>query len=386
MGQIVNFIVPRSRVAQTHQTMREEILAAIEPFIFESLSKGESVRKNFERDFAQKVGQPFGCATHSGTIGLYLALRGCGVGTGDEVITVGNSDISTTAAISHCGATPVLCDVQESDYTIDPHLVEPLISERTKAILPVDLYGHPADVKQLREIANHYSLKIVEDAALATGSLDHYRPVGTFADVTVFSFAPLKPLGCAGNGAIITSHDEIIARRISILCGYGHAPENFQSRSGHQAHVEEGFNVPLDPLQAALLAVKLPFLEQWTEQRRTVVATYQHMLQDLAVQLPTFRPESNPNFRSYTIRVKNQQAIYQGLKKAGIEVVLHYTPPVYRQPVYPRGLPGSKYLPVTDRLAKELICLPVSAELTEKDVTYVAEVLRDLLTSEPDEN
>lgn len=379
MERIQRFRVPRSRVADTHRAMRAQILPTLEPVLFGPLFQARQVCCALEHDFAVVVQQSFACAVHSGTVGLFLALRACSVGPGNEVITVGNSDISTTAAISHCGATPVLCDVLETDYTIDPARVESLITKRTAAILPVDLYGHPADVKTLREIAERHGLKIVEDAALATGARDYGQSVGAFADVTVFSFAPFKPLGCVGNGAMLTTSNKQIARRIRLLCSYGHAINTQADMPGHQMHVAEGYNVPLDPLQAALLTVKLPHLRDWTRKRRDLVAAYAEGLRDSRVVLPVFRSESSPTFRSYTVRVKDQQMIYQALRRAGVEVVLHYVPPIYRQPVYGGSLPGSDCLPVTDQLAQEIICLPVTVELDEDDIRFVVSLLRDLL-------
>ncbi|MGC8836884.1 MAG: DegT/DnrJ/EryC1/StrS family aminotransferase [Anaerolineae bacterium] len=379
MEQATEFRVPRSRVYETHKALRQAIWEALEPVLFHSPAAGEAARRDLEEQFARIVGQRFACAVHSGTVGLFLVLRACGVGPGDEVITVGNSDISTTAAISHCGAVPVLCDVQASDYTMDPDLVEPLITERTKALLPVDLYGHPADVQRLREIADRHGLCIVEDAALAAGARDHGRPVGAFADAAVFSFAPFKPLGSVGNGGMVTTDNPEIAQRLRLLCGYGHLPDVKAPEPGHQRHLAEGYNVPLDPLQAALLSVKIALLPEWTAKRRAIAAAYEERLRSLDLALPAFRPESEPTFRSYTVRVRDQVRVYQGLRRAGVEAVLHYVPPVYRQPVYPQGLPGSDRLPVTERLAREIVCLPVSPELTLDDVEYVVEVLRNLL-------
>ena len=378
--EVTKMIVPRSRVSDTHQALRDDVMAAVEPLLFGPLPHEEK-SETLERAFAEMMEQRFACGVHSGTVGLFLALRGCGVGPGDEVITVGNSDISTTAAISHCGARSVLCDVKESDFTMDPGLVEPLITEHTKALLPVDLYGHPADVKSLREIADRHDLRIVEDAALATGARDYGRPVGAFADATLFSFAPFKPLGCVGNGGMVTTNHEGIARRVRLLCGYGHMPDRRAETPGHQMHVGEGYNVPLDPVQAAVVRVKLPYLSEWTARRRRIAATYEEGIRPLGAAVPSFRPESEPTFRSYTIRVEQQQTVYQGLRAAGVEAVLHYVPPIYDQPVYENGGLRRGDLAVTDRLAQELICLPVAPELSEADVQCVIEVLRDLLST-----
>ena len=337
---------------------------------FGSSNQGYVVRHQLEVAFAKMVNKPFACAVHSGTIGLFLALLACGIKPGDEVITVANADISTTSAILQCGAKVVLCDVQEQDFTIDVAQVESLITSRTRALLPIDLYGHPADVKRLREIANKHHLMIIEDAALATGALDYGQPVGAFADATVFSFAPFKPLGSAGNGAMIVTDDEGIQERLHLLSGYGHAQSDVGVVAGHQWYVAEGYNVPLDPLQAALVLTKIPYLTKWTARRREIAHKYESGLQDTSALLPAFRKESMPTFRCYTIRVSRRQQVYEALRKAGIEAVIHYAPPVYRHPGYSGDQPD-KGLPVTEMLANELLCLPVAPELTSDDVIHV---------------
>lgn len=371
--------VPRSRAYRTHRALRSEILQAMEPVLFDSMAAAYDRRGDLEASFAEAVDQRFACAVHSGTVGLFLALLACGVSDGDEVITVGNSDISTTAAIIHCGATPVLCDIREEDYTIDVAKVEALITSRTRAILPVDLYGHPADVRALREIAQRHDLRIVEDAALATGAADHGRPVGAFADAAVFSFAPFKPLGSAGNGAMVTTDDEAVARGLQALAGYGHAKDYEDVLPGHQRYIAEGFNVPLDPLQAAVVSVKLPYLEAWTERRHEIARAYREGLADTAAQLPSFRAESEPTFRCYTICVPQRERVFATLMEAGVEAALHYTPPAYRHPGYSGPVPESERLPVTERIAGDLLCLPVAPELDDNDVNYVIEQVRACL-------
>lgn len=371
------FRVARWRVDQTHHALRDEIHAALDQVLFGTMKTGYQVREAFEGAFAQAMQQAYCVAVHSGTMGLLIALRACGVGEGDEVITVANSDISTTAAVRQCGAVPVLCDVQASDYTINPDLIEPLITARTRAILPVDLHGHPANVAQIRGIADWYGLRIIEDAALAAGSLDFGKPLGAYADVTVYSFAPLKPLGSLGNGAALVTKDADLHTRLRLLTYYGHASDT--PETGHQHYIAEGYNAPLDTFQAALLSVKLPHLSKWTAERRAIVRKYESGLANTSAILPSFRPDSEPTFRSYTIRVPRRQTIYRALRDAGIEVVLHYAPPAYQHPVYSGGLPGSQALPITDRLADELLCLPVSPENTDVETNYVIDVLCRLL-------
>ena len=373
--------VLRSRATETHRTLREEILAALESIIFDSYHNSYTIRADLEVAFAAEVEAKFAVAAHSGTIGLFLALRSCDIGPGDEVITVANSDISTTGAISQCGAIPVLCDVLASDYTINSDLVERLITDKTRAILPVDMHGHPANVKALRPLADHYNLKIVEDAALAAGACDYGLPVGAFADVTVFSFSPFKPLGSSGNGAMLVTNDEEIYDKLRLLVGYGHDPLRDGVKGGYQNYTAEGYNVPLDALEAAVLSVKLPYLKDWTAKRRAIVAALQDGLAGTSARMPSFRPESAPTFRSYMICVDRQFEIHQGLRAAGIEAAFSYAPPIYEYSVYAGQFPNSHELKVTDRLAKELLNLPITPEFSASDVDYMIETTKQLLRS-----
>jgi len=372
------FRIPRSRVNETHLQMRDDIIAALEPILFGDYRQSYDIRAELESAFAAEVSARHAVAVHSGTIGLFLALRACDIGPGDEVITVANSDISTTGAISQCGATPVLCDVLESDYTIDPALVEALITARTRAILPVDLHGHPANIKALRPLADQHGLKIVEDAALATGAQDHGAPVGRFADVAMFSFAPFKPLGSAGNGAMVVTDDDVIHDKLRLLASYGHDPAP-DIPNGYQDYIAEGYNVPLDGLQAALVLHKLPFLSQWTAKRQDIAAALEAGLANSAATTPRFRPESAPTFRSYAIRVDCQMELHSALRDAGIEAVIHYAPPIHRYSVYSGGLPGADNLPVTDMLARQYVNLPVTPELTTDEVNYMIDTIKSLL-------
>lgn len=370
--------VPRSRASQTHRAMRDEIIAALEPVLFDAYRHSYPLRSQLEDAFAADAQQRYTVAAHSGTVALVIALRAIGIGPGDEVITVGNSDISTTGAISLCGGTPVLCDVLESDYTMDIKTVEEQITERTRAILPVDLHGHPADVKALRALADRHQLKIVEDAALASGAMDHGLPAGAFADVAMFSFAPFKPLGSAGNGAMLVTNDEAIHNQLRLLVGYGYSPEPV-TPAAWQNYIAEGFNVPLDGLQAALLLVKLPHLKEWTARRRAIAAALEAGLAETPVITPRFRPESAPTFRSYAIRSERQLELHDGLREAGIEAVIHYAPPIYRYDVYADAFPNRDQLPVTELLASQVVNLPVTPELTDDEVEYMIETVQKLL-------
>ena len=360
------FRIPRSASSETHQALRDELMAAIEPLVTNGYGHSQQARTQLEAAFAAEVDARYAVAVGSGTIGLFLALRACGISAGDEVITIANSDISTTAAISNCGARPVVVDVLATDYTINTDQVEALITPKTRALLPVDLHGHPANVKALRPLAESYGLKIVEDAALATGACDYGRPVGAFADAAVFSLAPSKPFGSVGNGGMVVTNDEEIYQQLCLLSDYGHAPRAPNQPAGYQNYIAEGYNVPLDGLQAAMLLVKLPYLKQWTERRRAIGEALEAGLAGTSARTPKLRPESAATFRSYTICVDRQLEIHQSLREAGIEAMIHYAPPITHYTVYAGLFPNKDQLPVTERLARQIINLPVSPEVCRR--------------------
>lgn len=375
------FRIPRSRTFETHQALRDEFMAAIEPLVLNTYSHSAKVRAQLESAFAAEMDAKYAVAVGSGTIALFLAMRACGIGSGDEVITIANSDISTTAAVTNCGARPVVCDVLESDYTIDPEQVEALITPNTRAILPVDLHGHPANVKALRPLADRHNLKIIEDAALATGAHDYGRPVGAFADAAAFSLAPFKPFGSAGNGGMVVTNDEEIYRKLCLLADYGHAPRAPNQPAAYQNYIAEGYNVPLDALQAAILLVKLPYLKEWTAKRRAIGEALQAGLAGTSARTPQLRPESAPTFRSYTICVDRQLEVHQALREAGIEAVVHYAPPITHYTIYAGLFPNKDQLPVTERLGREIVNLPVSPEFTDEDIDFMIDTTKSILES-----
>ena len=358
--------------------MRADIEAALAPVMYGESSAGYAVRAQLERDFAAAVSADHAIRRPIPAPSLSISPFGLAESArGDEVISVANSDISTTGAIHQCGATAVLCDVLASDYCMDAAQVETLITPRTRALLPVDMHGHSADVKALREIAgpawlaHHRGTRHWHPARA-----DYGRPLGAFADVAMYSFAPYKPLGSAGNGAMLVTNDAALAERIRLLVTYGAGGE---MADGRQDYVAEGYNASLDPLQAALLTVKLPHLPAWTARRRAIVATLEAGLTGTNAITPTFRDESEPTFRSYCVRVPNQMEMHKGLREAGVESVIHYAPPVHKYSVYSDSFAGRAALPVTDMLAQEIVNLPVTPELTDDEVAYMIEVVRRLL-------
>ncbi len=377
-----NYRIPRSLVHLTHQDMHNDIISRFEHVLLSEYSVGAHVvGEQLEQEFVKHIGHKYATGVHSATMGMLIGLRACGVAEGDEVITVGNSDISTTAAIHNVGASSVLCDIKIDDYTIDPDKVEALITKRTKAILPVDMYGHPSDVKALRVIADKHNLAIVQDAALALGATDHGLAIGSFADVVVFSFAPLKPMGSLGNGGMVATSSPDIHRSIYLLTGYGHSGVFEGLELGHQDHIDEGYNVPIDPFQASLVSAKLPRLSEWTARRREIVSMYVDQLSGPGLHIPTFRPSSEPTFRCFTICVLDRSRILSTLRDNGVEAVLHYVPPVYKQSVYKDTMLANSELPVTDKVTDSLLCLPVSPELSDDQVLQVIQIVNDALVS-----
>ena len=376
---MTEYKIPRSLVHITHKDMLEEIMEKFKTVLLSEYSIGaHRAGEALEHEFVKYIGHEYVTGVHSATMGMLIGLRACGVNKGDEVITVGNSDISTTAAVHSIGAKSILCDIRFDDYTIDTNQVEKLITENTSAILPVDIYGHTADVKTLRSIADKYNLSIVQDAALALGASDHGLPVGSYADIAVFSFAPLKPMGCLGNGGMVATSSSELHRAVTLLTGYGHA--GFEGLElGHQDHVDEGYNVPIDPFQASLVSVKLPKLGEWTQRRRDIVNLYRDNLKGEDLHIPKFRSDSEPTFRCFTVCVKDQSRVFKELRSRGVEVVLHYVPSVYKQSVY-QDTELSRYdLPITDKVTNSLLCLPVSPELSDEQVMEVIDIFNDVV-------
>ncbi len=331
----------------------------------------------FEAAFAEWLDVTHAVGTNSGTAALKVALLALGVGPGDEVITVPNSDIGSTAAINHVGATVVWVDVEADTGNIDPQLVAAAVTPRTAAILPVDLYGHPADLPALRAIATRHGLAIVEDACLALGAAIDGRRVGQLADITCFSFAPTKHLGAYGSAGAAVTNDNDLARRMRRLVGYG------QDRERHYApglaaapleHLSEGFNERLDELQAAMLQVKLPHLREIIDGYIVRAAVYSDSLAGTPVQTPTVRNGVTHTFRNYVVHVADRDRVQRRLADAGIATGLNYAPPLHRQPAY-RGLSDPNAFPVADRQAESLLALPVGPHLDAATCRYVAEAL-----------
>ncbi len=325
----------------------------------------------FEEAFAAAHRVRHCVAVNTGTSALHLALLAAGVGPGDEVITVPMTFVATSWAVSYCGARPAFVDVDPATYTMDPNLVEARVTPRTRAILPVHLYGQPADLLPLRQLADAYGLALVEDAAQAHLASYRDEPVGGFGLAAAFSFYPGKNLGALGEGGAVVTDDDDAAARMRAL------RDHAQSRRYH--HAEVGFNYRMDALQGAVLGVKMRHLRRWTERRRVLAERYIRLLRDLPIDLPLVRADRDPAWHLFVVLHPQRDRIRAELEARGIQTGLHYPVPVHLQEAY-RHLgyqPGD--FPVAERVARECLSLPLYPEMTEQQQDIVAETLADVL-------
>lgn len=327
-----------------------------------------------EQEFAAYCGAESGIAVNTGTSALHLALLAAGVGPGDEVITVPFTFVATVAAIDYTGATPVFVDIDPVSYTIDVTQIEQAITERTKAILPVHLYGQPADMDPILEIARRHGLIVIEDAAQAHGAQYNGRSVGSIGDIGCFSFYPGKNLGAYGEGGMVVTSNPDYTRTMKMLRDWG------QERRYH--HVLKGYNYRMDGIQGAILRVKLRYLEQWTEARRTHAAEYDRLLLQTDVKTPIVMPYARHVYHVYALRSPERDNLQKALQDCGIQTGIHYPIPVHLQPAYlDLGYQVGAF-PHAEQAAKEVFSLPMYPELTSAQVKTVAASLDQILQGE----
>jgi dTDP-4-amino-4,6-dideoxygalactose transaminase len=323
----------------------------------------------FEEQFAAETGRAHAVGLNSGTSALHLALLAAGVGPGDEVVTTPHTWISTTWAISYVGATPVYADVDPDTGNLDPVAAEAAITPRTKALLPVDLYGHPAALVEFEALAERHGLHLIEDAAQSHLARLDGRPAGSFGHQACFSFYPGKNLGALGEAGAVVTDDPAVADRIRRLRDH--------AQDGRHRHVEVGYNYRMEGLQGAVLAVKLRHLGEWTEGRRRAADRYRDLLAGIeGVTMPAVAPGVEPAWHLYPIRVADRDAVSERLGAAGIGTGVHYPTPVHLQPAYCHlgYAPGS--MPHAERYAGTCLSLPMFAELTADQQEYVAKQVR----------
>jgi len=333
---------------------------------------GEEVEK-FEEEFSKYIGVKYGIGVNSGSDALFLALKALGISEGDEVITVSHTFISTVDAIVRNGAKPVFVDIDPDTYCIDVTKIEERITDKTRAILPVHIYGHPADMELIIKIARKYNLFIIEDACQSHGAEYKGKKVGSIGDLGCFSFYPVKNLGGYGDGGMITTNNKTLANRLKMARNYGQSQKYY--------HNFIGVNSRLDEIQAAILRVKLKHLDKWNERRRELAQLYNKLLKDTDVILPVEKEYAKHVYHLYVIRHKERDKLQKFLMKNGIQTQIHYPIPVHRQKAYNNFLDESIKLPVTEKICSEVLSLPIHPWLDFKKIEKINSFIKSYKTT-----
>jgi len=375
--------VPFLDLKVQYKQIKHEVL----PMVIEAMTNGAFIGGpqvlGFEKEFAEFCESKYCAGLNSGTDALRFALMAVGVGPGDEVITVPNTFIATTEAISQVGATPVFIDIDERTYNMDPQKLEDFLKKRIKpqasslkltpkAVIPVHLYGQPTDMDSILDIAQTHSIIVVEDACQAHGALYKDRKVGSFGSVGCFSFYPGKNLGAYGEGGAIVTQDEEMANKIRMIRDHGQAKKYF--------HDMEGYNGRLDAIQAGVLRIKLRRLSNWNQSRRENAAYYNELLSKIdGITLPVEADFAHSVYHLYVILVDDREGLQQFLSDKGIGTGLHYPLPLHLQKAYAHLGYEDGSFPVTESVAKRLISLPMFPELTREQIEYVVQCIKEFI-------
>jgi dTDP-4-amino-4,6-dideoxygalactose transaminase len=362
--------VPYLDLRAQYQSIKPEIDAAVASVLDScQFILGEQVA-GFEQEFAAYCGTAECVALNSGTSALHLALLAAGVGPGDEVITVPFTFVASVAAVLYTGARPVLVDIEPRSFNMDPAAIEAAITPRTKAILPVHLYGQTADMDPILEVAQRHGLVVIEDAAQAHGAKYKGLSAGSIGDIGCFSFYPAKNLGAYGEGGAVTTNNPTYAQSIRRLRDWG------TDRKYH--HVMQGYNYRMEGFQGAILRVKLRHLEKWTETRRALAGKYDGMLASRGLDLPEEMPWARHVYHLYTLRSDGRDSLQSALLAEGIQTAIHYAVPAHLQPAYSNLGYGRGSFPQAEAAADKVLSLPIYPELSEEAVTIVAEAVQRL--------
>lgn len=335
---------------------------------------GEEV-KAFEEEFAQYIGVKHAVGVGSGTDALHIALAACGIGPGDEVITVSHTAVATIAGIALTGATAVLVDIDPQTYTMDPKCFEAAITPKTKAVVVVHLYGHPAEMDVLVALARKHGLKVIEDCAQAHGALYKGRKVGSLGDAAVFSFYPTKNLGAIGDGGAVVTNDASLADRCRQLREYGWSKDRVSQI--------QGWNSRLDELQAAILRVKLKHLDTDNDSRRRLADGYGRLLKDAGLVLPTENPDCRHVYHLYVVRSSRRDALKEALLKSGVQALIHYPVPVHLHPGFKNCARISGSLAQTESAVKDILSLPMYPQLSQEDLLKTVEAIKETYDALP---
>jgi dTDP-3-amino-3,4,6-trideoxy-alpha-D-glucose transaminase len=360
--------IPQANPLAETLELKSEIDAAIERVLIGGQYINGPEVSAFEREFARYLGVNFACGVASGTDALHLGLCALDVKAGDEVITVSHTAVATVAAIEMCGARPVLVDIDPETYTMDPVCLEKEINSHTRVILPVHLYGHPADLTPMLEIANRYGLKILEDCAQAHGAVYKGRRAGGWGDLAIFSFYPTKNLGAIGDGGMVVSHSSELVEKVRLLREYGW-------RSRYISDVP-GYNSRLDEIQAAILRVKLKHLDEHNAMRHSIAMQYTQSLSQ-CVETPVERDGCYHVYHLYVIRCLQRDDLRDYLAKQGIGTGIHYPVPVHLQPAYRRLSNPDLHLRITEEISSQILSLPMYPQMSGEMAREVIQQIQD---------
>ncbi len=373
-GATSHMQIPLVDLRSQYQMIKHEVTAAFEEVLENmQLFLGPQVQA-FEREFAMYCGCHHGVGMASGTDALALALRACGIGQGDEVITVSNTFIATVEAIAVVGARPVFVDIDPDTYTMDWRQLDQVLTPRTRALLPVHLYGHPVEMRPVLDFAHMHGLRVIEDASQAHGATCQGRRVGSFGDIGCFSLYYSKNLGAYGEAGICVTNDHDLAENLRTLRDHG-------SRIRYR-HEVLGVNARLDELQAAVLRVKLRYLDQWNAARQEHAQVYTEQLREVGVEVPLVQPWGTHVYCYYVVQVQERDQVREVLEQKGIATGIHYPIPIHLQPAcahygYVRGM-----LPVTETLSERIVSLPMYPELTAEQRQLVIDAVRKSIVLE----
>lgn len=370
-------MVPFFNLTRQYERIKNEILSASQK-VYEKgrFILGEEV-SSFEMEFSKYCGVRFGVGVGSGTDALFLALKAADIGEGDEVVTVANSFVSTALAISYTGAKPLFVDIDPKTYTMDPNRLEILLKrhqsktnrQKIKAILPVHLYGHPAEMDLIMEIAGRYDLIVIEDACQAHGSKYGKKEVGSIGVMGCFSFYPTKNLGGYGDGGMVVTNQIKYDQKLRLLRCYG-------ERNKYQ-HILKGYNSRLDEIQAAILRIKLRYLDQWNEERRKKAKLYTEQLALIGMEGPFEKKGVWHVYHQFTIQAEERESLQAFLKKKGIETLIHYPIPIPYQKAYQELGYRKRDLPLTTQWSQKILSLPFFPEIMEYEIEEVTKQIKN---------
>jgi dTDP-4-amino-4,6-dideoxygalactose transaminase len=363
--------VPLLDLQSEYVELREEVLPALDRVCRNSsFVLGEEVEA-FEREFADFCGIKHCVALSSGTAALHLGLLALGVQPGDDVITTPNSFLATAEAITYCGARPVFVDIDPATANLDPRLIERCITPRTRAILPVHLYGRPADMDPIRAIAARRHLRILEDAAQAHAARYHAQRVGSLGLAAAFSFYPTKNLGAYGEGGALTTNDDAIAKFARAARSHG--------QTARYEHEFPGYNYRMQGFQGAVLRIKLRRLHAWTEKRREIAKEYRRLLEGARLEMPQDDPRDECVYHQFVIYVNNRNSVITELAARGIDTAVHYPKPIHLQCAYSSlGYPAGTF-PNTERACERVLSLPIFPTMTAEQLNYVANAVLEVV-------